>query len=209
MHKKTAENLQVASAYSKAKGAGVNLSSCCKQRFPPVFYFAHRRNSLKLPDCTVYLPCWVLVKGLSEKPGAFLCWVLPRNVCSVLSHATALGGGELTAPPPECVQGILHATHLQDHWDVCQVHISSFGHPVADTDRDVAWGAKPAEKGKFFFTYLYKFIFQGNFKRQALNPQGQSVVASCWKRDLEWVTCRGGDHRGKASPGVCAAQFVF
>lgn len=27
--------LQVAGAYSKAKGAGVNVSSCCKQIFPP------------------------------------------------------------------------------------------------------------------------------------------------------------------------------
>lgn len=36
MQKKTEKKfLQVAGAYSKAKGAGVNVSSCCKQIFPP------------------------------------------------------------------------------------------------------------------------------------------------------------------------------
>lgn len=49
--------LQVAGAYSKAKGAEVNVSSCCKQIFQPFFSLLMQGNSLNFPDHTVYLPC--------------------------------------------------------------------------------------------------------------------------------------------------------
>lgn len=173
------------------------MSSCCKQGFSTRLPIAHERNNLKLPDCTVYLPCWVLVKGWSEKPGAFRCWVLPRNVSSLLSHAIALGGGEVIACLPNVSKPLSVSPSSRTTDTFAKFTL------VLLVTKLLTQAGTLGEKGKFLFSYFYKIKFQGDFKSQALNLRFKDKML----KERSWRGWCAGDQQGKLSPEVCAAQF--
>lgn len=139
----------------------------------------------------------MLVKGWSEKPGAFRCWVLPRNASPLLSHATALGGRGAIACLPNASRPLSLSPSSRTTETSAKFTL------VLLLTKLLTQAGTLGEKGKFLFSYIYKLKFQGDFKNQAVNLHFKDKML----KERSWRDWCAGDQQVKASPEVHAARF--
>lgn len=194
----------MAGAYSKAKGAEVNVSSCCKQIFPLFSLLMKGTVWSSLTMQFIYpVECWWKVWVRSWEPSCAECYWGMCTLCfPTLQH---LGAGrqffhlnpieQLSVPPK-----------LQDYWDFCQVHISLVGHPISDPRQGLWLMRLNSWRCKFVFKYFYEIKFQEDFKSRALNPHFKDKILITQNREeiLKSLTSAMGQ-QGRTSPWISAA----
>lgn len=136
--------------------------------------------------------------------------MLPRNVCSVLSHATALGGGEVIAPLPNASKQLSvppSSRTIETFAKFTSVLLVTLLLTQVGTLGD---GLNQLKRANFYLHIFIKSNFRGTLRVKLLTPTSRTkcLLHHVEREILKRVTCRGSARKG-ISRSVCRSVLRY